>query len=240
MKARPALLAAIAVTLLLLPSRAEAGISSIAVHGETYSSSDTIPVFVDSSTKNAIIVKGQFMDLCTGVESTSSSFAASIGRRFIGSNSGVEILVGAGSASDLATSTIKIKFAVGEETFKVKAFKIKVTRFALEGGATTCPRTRDATLVVSGTNMNNLVISVAGAMLDVIEEHVDIKEKLSSSDTEARFKLTCTAEGTFSVRRFWFADGRVPDHPEAKQAMVRGFDTPFVVTVTPTPTKTLN
>lgn len=209
---------------------ARAGISSIVAHGATFQPGDTIPLFVESGTKNSIMVKGQFMDLCTGVESSDSSFSPSIGRRVVGSNSAVEILVGAGSAPDADGGTIHIKFAMGEETFKVKAFRTKVTSFEIEGHGSSCTEGQLVVLVARG-EVENLTVGASGAMLDAANPRYDVAEKLSvSTPSAAKFALTCTDAGTFTVNRQWFKDARVSG--VAGETMTRGSAT-LTVTVNP-------
>src|SRR5688572_22596746 len=116
-------LAAAAATAGLLPfaTGAQAGITSIVAHSVTYTPGGVIPVVADATVQNSVVVKGQWMDLATGVESSDSSFTVKTGRRTGGSDTSLEILVGAGAASDLARSTIHIKFVSGQETFTIEA-----------------------------------------------------------------------------------------------------------------------
>lgn len=221
----------LAVAAFLLGASAEAGITSISAHDDTFSPGATVPVFVDSGAKSSIMVKGPAMDLCTGVESNDHSFTVSIGRRILGGNSAVEILVGAGSAPDGDGATISIKFAVGQETFKVKAFKSKVTGYAFLGKpALTCEVGESVTLEVKG-DVASLDKGVAGAMLDVADNRYELGSRMpSSTSTSARFPLKCTATGSFQVKPQWFKDGRVGN--PAGDRMVRGTETASV-TVTP-------
>lgn len=228
----PSIAGAVAtVGLLLLAAGAEAGISSIVAHGKSYSASAEIPVFVDTLATNSIVVKGQFMDLCTGVQSSDSSFTAGIGRRVGGSNSSVEIIVGAGSAPDDDDSTITIKFLAGQETFKIRSFKTKITGYV--GGSSLSCRVGDTiTLDVRG-NVAHLVTGTAGAMLDVADNRYDVGSRLASSTADsAKFPLKCTAEGQFTVSRSWFRDDRVAS--PVGEAMARGLPT-LTVTVNPAP-----
>lgn len=232
--------------LLLFATGAEAGISSIHAHGATFSQGDTIPVFVESSVtgavagpwENSILIKGEFMDLATGVESSDSSFRVRTGRRFRGSNSALEILVGAGSAPDQDDSTIHIKFVSGEETFRIKSFKTRVGALYIHGQegktAPTCQVGENVSIMVHGEGMANLVIGAAGTMLDVANNRYDLGTKLPSTIPDAaRFGLKCTAEGWFMVDRTWFKDSRLSS--PAGDAMVRGSATPLTVTVAPAP-----
>lgn len=225
---------AAAAGLLLFAAGAEAGISSISAHGQTYSVTDRIPVFVDSSAKTSIIVKGEYMDLCIGAESNDSSFTVDIGQRVGGSNSSVEILVGAGSASDGDNATITINFAMGEETFKIKSYRTTITGYA-DGSSRSCYVGETFTLKVIGS-VTHLVIGPAGAMLDVADGRYDLGGKLATSTANsARFPLKCTAVGNFSVDRSWFRDFRLTGPPGP--AIVRGSAT-FTVTVNPAPPPT--
>lgn len=240
-----AALTAATAGLLLFATVAEAGISSILAHGATFSKSDTIPVFVDSSVtgavagpwENSILIKGEFMDLATGVESSDSSFTVRTGRRFRGSNSALEILVGAGSAPDQDDSTIHIKFVSGEETFRIKSFKTRVGALYIHGQegktAPACQVGENVSIMVHGEGMANLVIGAAATMLDVADKRFDLGTKLPSTvPSTARFSLKCTAEGRFTIDRTWFKDSRLPS--PAGDAMVRGSAT-LTVTVTPAP-----
>ena len=216
----------IAVTLFLCATAAMAEIKEIRAHGDTFDPGMTIPLFVDSGTKNSIVVKGPFMDLSTGVESSDASFSVSIGRRVFGSNSAVEILVGADSAPDEDGSTIHIKFVSGEETFKVKAFKSKITSINILGKTSpNCKVGETVNLAVTGVGMNTLKAGIGGTMLDYIDAHYDLREKFTSNtlNTQANFKLKCTSEGTFIVKPTWFKDSRVTKN--AGEAMVRGSST---------------
>jgi hypothetical protein len=156
------------------------------------------------------------------------------GQRSGGSNTSLEILVGAGSAADQGGSTIHIKFVSGEETFKIKAFKTRVNALEIRDKPTpTCQVGKNVVLTVSGEGMANLVIGAAGAMLDAADGRYDLTGKLPQSTTHAaRFGLKCTAEGQFTVDRQWFKDSRVSS--PAGEAMVRGSAT-LRVTVTPAP-----
>jgi hypothetical protein len=222
----------VAAFVLCLAFEARAGISSITAHGTTYTPDERVPLFVDSSAKNSVMVKGQFMDLCTGVESNDGRFVPSIGRRIAGSNSAVEILINAGNAPDLDGATITIKFAVGEETFRVKAFKSRVTGFDLNGRTNaTCSVGSSVTLEVQG-DVANVTKGIAGTMLDVADNRYEIGAKLATSTaTSARFPLKCTAPGTFTVSRSWFKDARVSG--TAADSMVRGSATYSVTVVSP-------
>lgn len=211
---------------------AQAGISSISAHGGTFSPGDVIPVFVDGAgARNSITVKGQYMDLCTGVVSNDSSFSPAIGRRIGGSGSSVEILINANSAPDLDAATITIKFAMGQETFRVKAFKTQITSLLLRGRAPARCRVGEIVTLEARGTVANLVKGVGGAMLDVADGRYSLLEKQSSStSTLANFSLRCTATGQFVVKRTWFKDARVSG--AVGDAMVRGAAT-LTVTVDP-------
>ena len=216
----------IAVTLFLCATAAMAEIKEIRAHGDTFEPGMTIPLFVHSGTKNSIVVKGPFMDFSTGVESSDPSFSVSIDRRIGGSNSALVILVGADSAPDEDGATIHIKFVSGEETFKVKAFKSQITGINILGKTSpNCKVGETVNLAVTGVGMNTLTSGINGKMLDVVDGHYDLREKFTSSrpNTQANFKLKCTAEGTFIVRPAWFKDSRATKN--AGEAMVRGSST---------------
>lgn len=225
---------ALAVALIVATAPMHAGISSISAHGASFSPGDVIPVFVDvAGARNSITVKGQYMDLCTGVSSNDGSFSPSIGRRIGGSNSSVEILVGANAAPDQDAATITIHFAMGQETFRVRAFKTQVTSLVLRGRAQPrCTVGETVTLEARGT-VGSLVKGVGGTMLDVADGRYTLQEKQSSStDDQANFSLRCTATGQFTISRSWFKDSRVSG--AAGDAMARGTAT-LAVTVDPAP-----
>ena len=218
---------AVTVGLLLFATGAEASISSIRAHNVTFSPGDTIPVFVDPGADNSIKVVGEFMDLATGVESSNSSFTVRRGQRIHGSNSSIEILVGGGFTSpDQGLSTIHVKFAIGEETFKIKAFKTRVTTLGFGtgfevGGNPTCEVGQTISIIAQGGGMDYLVIGAAGAILDVADDRFDFLNKASTNIANAtRFVFKCTAEGSFTVDRTWFKDSRLTNL--AGDAMVRG------------------
>jgi hypothetical protein len=233
---------ALTAGLLLFAPGAEASISSIRAHNVTFSPGDTFPVFVDVSVDNSITVKGEFMDLATGVESSDSSFSVGTGQRIPGSNSSLEILVGAGSAPDQNGSTIHVKFLIGEETFTIKAFKTSVTTLRLGvageiGGNPTCEVGDTISIIAQGLGGDNLVIGAAGTMLDVSNNRYDFLNRTPTTfDNVTRFVYKCTAEGSFTVDRTWFKDSRLSS--PAGDAMVRGSAT-LTVTVkgVPPPTK---
>jgi hypothetical protein len=208
--------------LLLTAAVAEAGISSIVAHGDSFSPGATIPVFVDTA-RNSITVRGSLMDTCIGVESSDGSFSASIGRRVAGSNSSVEILVGAGSAPDQDGATIHIKFVLGEETFRVRAFKTRVDSMFLFGakGVPSCKAGETVMLVVRGEGMDHLAFGTAGAMLDVADNRFRLQGSTGTPTSGlAQFVVQCTAVGQFTARDDWFRDSRLSG-PSA-DAMVRG------------------
>lgn len=209
--------------LLLAAAAAEAGITSLAAHGETYAPGAVIPLFVDSA-KNAIMVRGPLMDTCIAVESSDSSFNASIGRRIVGSNSAVEILVGAASAPDQDGATIHIKFVIGEETFRVKAFKTHVDSLTI---LPSCKVGEAIKLVVNGSGMDHLATGTSGAMLDVADPRFRLAGATGTpTSTRAEFVVECTATGTFMARHEWFRDSRLAG--AAADAMVRGSATATV------------
>jgi hypothetical protein len=228
-----ALLISIAV-LLLSSTAASAGISSISAYGETFSPGTTIPLFVDSG-DISIMLKGQFMDLATGVESSDSSFRVRIGRRIMGANSALEVFVDSSSAPDADGSTITIHFAAGQETFRVKSFKTNINDLRLEKAAfATCFLNESVVLKVSG-DVGHLMISTAGAMLDVADNHYDLDGQGPTSDHSALFMLKCTALGQFTVKPSWFRDSRVSSPTGDK--MVRGTKTFTINVVMPDRTK---
>ncbi len=227
-------------TTLLVPVSASAGISKIRVHGDEFSPGDTIPVFVDS-TRNSIRVIGQFMDLCTDVESSDSSFVVNIGDRIRGTNSAVEILVAANNAPDLDDSTITIKFLSGQETFKIKAYKSKITRMEIVGkGATpTCQSGDTLTLALEGTGLDHVALGPIARMMEI----ADVAEggprydmgAYSGGPTSARVSIQCKKPGTFGIVREWFWDPRLSQYLGAPQKMVRGSAPRITVTVTAAP-----
>ncbi len=211
----------------LLAAEASAGISEISAHGKTFTASATIPVFVDSSATNSIMVKGQFMDLATGVSSTGSGFTPSIGRRIMGGNSAIEIKVGvASSNSDGDEATIKIHFVSGEERVRVKAYKTKITKFSLHPARPDNKYTagETVTLVVDGEGVDHIDTGgPAAAMLAAAAGGIySVTGPVStgSSSTRAAFDIKLLKAGSIPVTSQWFRDSR-PGTP-AGEAMVRG------------------
>jgi hypothetical protein len=227
-----------AVTLLPALS-AFGGISKIFAHGDSFAPGDTIPVFVDTSTRNSIRVQGQFMDLCTGVESSDSSFVVNIGDRIRGANSAVEILVAAGNATDLDDSTITIKFLSGEETFRIKAHKINITRMAImeRGTAPTCQPGETISLRIDGVGMDHMALGPIARMTEIAgaAEGGSVFDvgTYSGSTTSARVLITCKKSGTFTILRDWFWDPRLSQLTNSPMKMVRG-SAPTRITVTVT------
>lgn len=221
--------------LTLLASEASAGVSEISAHGKTFTPGATIPVFVDPSAANSIMVKGQFMDLATGVSSTDSGFTPSIGRRIMGTNSAIEIKVGVAlSNPDGDEATIKIHFVSGEERVKVKAFKTKITKLSLH------PFRSDnkynvgetVTLVVDGEGVDHVDTGgPAAAMLAVAAGGIySVSGPVStgSSSTRAAFEIKLLKAGNITVTPQWFRDSR-PGSPVG-EAMVRGNPSPIRIT----------
>lgn len=214
---------------LFTAASASAGISRIYAHGASFSPGDTIPVFVDSSTRNSIRVQGQFMDLCTDVDSNDSSFVVNIGDRIRGTNSAVEILVAAGNAPDLDAATITIKFVSGEETFRVKAFKSRIDKMEIIGQATNpaCVTGQTVTLVIEGFGMDHLALSATAAMMEVADDaegdHYD-RGSYFAGTARATVTIRCKTPGIISISRQWFWDTRLIDQPNPNLAtkLVRG------------------
>jgi hypothetical protein len=147
----------------------------------------------------------------------------------MGSNSSVEIKIDASSAPDADGATIHIKFAAGEETFKVKAFKTRITGFDLNGRTSASCVVGETVLLEVQGSVEFLGKSTAGAMIDVADARFELGAKdPTSTPGGARFPLKCTAEGTFTVKKDWFKDTRVRN--DAADEMVRGSAT-FAVTV---------
>ncbi|MEO8035287.1 MAG: hypothetical protein ABI837_12705, partial [Acidobacteriota bacterium] len=184
--------------------------------------------FVDSGPDISLMVKGTFMDLATGVESSDSSFGVRIGRRIMGANSALEVLVGAASAPDGDGATITIKFVAGQETFRIKAFKTNINDYHLDQAAfSSCFLNQTVVLRVSG-DVGHLAMSTGGAMLDVADNHYDIDSQGPGTEHTAKFMLKCTALGEFVVKPSWFRDSRLSSPLGDK--MVRGTKT-FTITV---------
>ncbi|MEX2271686.1 MAG: hypothetical protein WD690_09460 [Vicinamibacterales bacterium] len=224
-----------AVGSLCFAADVHASVTSIVAHGVTFSRTDTIPVFVDANVENSIVVKGQFMDLATGVESSDPSFSVRTGRRIHGSNSSIYILVGAASAPDQDGATIHVKFLVGEETFRIKAFKTRVNKIGfgihfVAGGRPTCRVGDTISVTAQGDGATNLIMGTAGTMLDVANDRYQYLDKIATTvGSASRFVLRCTAVGSFTVDRTWFKDSRV--RGRAADAMVRGAGTLAVTVV---------
>lgn len=222
------------VFLLTIAVPAQAGITSIAAHGATFSPGTVIPVFVDpTGARSSIIVYGQYMDLATGVSSNDSSFTPATGRRIGGSNTSLEVLINANAAPDQDAATITIHFVSGEETFRVRAFRNVITSLVIRGRAPArCTVGEEVTMEVRGS-VENVIKGVGGAMLDVADNRYRLLEKLSSSTgAQANFSLRCTETGQFTVSRTWFKDARLTG--AVGDAMVRGVAT-LTVTVDPAP-----
>ncbi|HXI14527.1 MAG TPA: hypothetical protein VNM92_18070 [Thermoanaerobaculia bacterium] len=226
---------------LLAPVSASAGISKIRVYNEDFSPGTTIPVFVDS-TRNSIRVIGQFMDLCTGVQSSDSSFVVTVGDRSPGTNSSVEILVAANNAPDLDEAIITIKFLSGQETFRIKAYKSKITKMEILGKGTspTCQAGETLTLAIEGHGLDHVALGPTARMMEI----ADLAEggphytmgAYSGGATSARVPIQCTKSGVFSIVREWFWDKRLAQYTSAPFTVVRGSAPRISVTVTAPPT----
>ncbi len=224
-------LSIIVLAVALLPAlSAFAGISRIVAHGDTFAPGDTVPVFVDS-TRNSIRVIGQYMDLCTGVESSDSSFVVNIGDRTRGTNSAVEILVAANNASDQDDSTITIKFVSGQETFKIRAHKINITKFDIlqsvgDQSRATCHVGETITLRIDGVGLDHMALGPRARMMEIAGDaeggsRFDIGDYQAVSTT-ARVPIKCKAAGLFTISRDMFWDPRLSNLNSSPEKMVRG------------------
>jgi hypothetical protein len=203
------------------------GISKIFAHGDEFSASDTIPVFVDT-VRNSIRVKGQFMDLCTDVDSNDPSFVVNIGDRVRGPNSSVEILVAAKDAPDLDDATITIKFLSGQETFKIKAYKTAFQKMEVleKGSSPTCRVGETIILSIEGVGLDHVYLSATARMMEIADRaeggpHYD-PGTWTAGATRATLRIACKAVGAFSIVREWFWDERLRQYVGAPTKMIRG------------------
>lgn len=126
----------------------------------------------------------------------------------------------------------------GEETFKVKAHKIKIQEFHLRGRAARCKSGESIDLVATGDGMQHVYLGVTGAMLRVAAGaegggSYETGHLGNTDDSTAVLEIKCGKPGTFRVTRQWFGDRRLSiTHKIAAGAMVRGTAT-LTVTVEP-------
>jgi hypothetical protein len=237
---RVATIVVAAIVSVFVATSADAGITSIRAHSKDFGATATIPVFVDSSAKTSIIVKGQFMDLATGVSTSNSSFSASIGRRIMGSNSSIEILVGVGIAvADGTEATVRIHFVSGEERVRVKAHKTRIDSIATQP-----PRVGNKykvgemiTLLVDGVGVDHIDSKgAAAAMLRLAANSiytVSGPASPQSTSTRAVFTIDVTKTGTFSVTKDFFRDNR--HQSPVGELLVRGAPAAISITVESAP-----
>lgn len=237
---RLTIIAVAAIVSTITATSAHAGIASIRAHSKDFAAGSTIPVFVDASARTSMIVKGQFMDLATGVSVSDGSFSAAIGRRVMGSNSSIEILVGAGtSVADGAEATVRIGFVSGEERVRVKAFKTRIDSFVLSPVRTGNKYKvgEMITLVVNGVGIDHvdskgaaaaMLRQAAGGIYTVSGPHSP-----QSTPTRGVFTIDVTKTGTFSVTKDFFRDNR--HQSPVGELLVRGAPTAISITVESAP-----
>lgn len=184
------------------------GITSDGCPGTTCLPSFVTPIV--ASKTMIVTIKGQFVDLSTGVEISGSGVSVSYGQRQGGSNSYIEVKFAADDSAPLGERTVKMHYAVetnGPDTFKVRVvhggrvdrIEQKVsgptpgTTRLVEANA--IPVNQRVTLVFTGTRLGNAVIAPILAVKNP-------QTLPGCSDTRCEFELELTQTGNISINLY--------------------------------------
>lgn len=184
------------------------GITSDGCPGTTCQPSFVSPI-VEGKTM-IVTVKGQFVDLSTGVEISGSGVSVSYGQRQGGSNSYIEVKFVVDDAAALGERTVKMHYTIetnGPDTFKVRVVrggrvdKIEQKVPGLTPGTTrlveanAIPANQRVTLVFTGTRLGNAVIAPILALKN--------PQTLSGcSETRCEVELEFAQTGNISVNLY--------------------------------------
>ncbi len=197
------------VVMLLTASSAMAtitGISSDGCAGTTCLPSFVAPIVAGK--KMSVTVKGQYLDLSTGVEISGSGVSVSYGNRSGGSNTFIVVKFNADGGASLGERTVKIHYAVetnGPDTFKVRVVrggsvdqiqqKVVLGNVSRLIDANAIPVNQRVTLVFTGSKIGNSAIVPIFAVKN--------PQTLSGcSETRCELELEFTKTGNVDVNLY--------------------------------------
>lgn len=195
--------------LLTLAGSAQATITGISSDG--CPATTCLPPFVApivAGKQMSVTVRGQYLDLSTGVEISGSGVHVSFGDRSGGSNTYIVVKFNVDSSASLGDRTVKIHYAI--ETSGPDVFKVTVIR----GGkidqiqqqvpfmnsshliaADSIPVNQTVTLVFTGSRIGNAVLAPIAAVKNV-------QALPGCSETRCAFQLEFTQSGNIDINLF--------------------------------------
>jgi hypothetical protein len=160
--------------------------------------------------QTSMVVKGQYVDLSTGVEISGSGVSVSYGDRVGGNGSHIVVRFNVSSSATLGERTVKLHYAIetnGPDTFKVRVVRggsIDQIQQRIPGliagttrliAANAIPINQRVTLVFSGSRLGNARIAPRSG--------VSNPQTLSGcTETKCEFQLEFTQGGTLDVNLF--------------------------------------